>query len=95
MVDHNWLHDQHGIGFRVDQHGRDILFHHNLVWNSLSGCKLEGFVLSAYNNTVLADNLAFPFMVVFDSGGSPQDLDRWRVQNNVAYGFIDRLSLRG
>lgn len=91
VVSYNWLHDIHGLGFRVDQFGRGIVFHHNLVWNTIAGCKLEGTVLSGVNNTVLAQNPTAPFMVVFDPGA---DRAAWRVEDNAAFAFVDRDSLR-
>lgn len=91
VVAYNWFHDHHGLGFRVDQFGRNIVFHHNLVWNTIAGCKLEGTVLSGVNNTVLAENPTAPFMVVFDRGA---DRTEWRVEDNAAFRFVDRDSLR-
>ncbi|HVU34687.1 MAG TPA: right-handed parallel beta-helix repeat-containing protein [Opitutaceae bacterium] len=91
VVAYNWLHDHHGMGFRVDQFGRDITFHHNLVWNTIAGCKFEGTALTGYQNTVLADNPAVPFMVVFDPGA---DIPHWRIQDNVAYAYVNRESFR-
>ena len=94
VVHHNWLHDLHGIGFRVDIEGRDIAFHHNLVWNATVGCKLQGFQLAAYNNTVLVNDPQSGFIVVFEPEATSEERAGWRVQNNVAYAFLDRLSLR-
>ncbi len=93
-VHHNWLHDVNGIGFRVDIQGRGITVHHNLVWNASVGCKLQGFQLAAYNNTVLARNSKGGFIVVFEPEATPEERAGWRVRNNVAYAFNDRLSLR-
>ena len=93
-IHHNWLHDVNGIGFRVDIQGRGITVHHNLVWNASVGCKLQGFQLAAYNNTVLARNSKGGFIVVFEPEATPEERAGWRVRNNVAYAFHDRLSLR-
>jgi hypothetical protein len=92
---HNWLHDVNGIGFRVDIQGRDITFDHNLVWNTAAGGKLQGVQLRGLNNTVVVNNPAHPIMVVMEPDATDQNLEAWRVQNNVAYSFVDRRSLRG
>ncbi len=94
VVHHNWLHDISGIGFRVDIQGHGITVHHNLVWNASVGCKLQGYQLAAYNNTVLTHDANGGFIVVFEPEASPEELAGWRVRNNVAYAFYDRLSLR-
>jgi hypothetical protein len=94
VVHHNWLHDISGIGFRVDIQGRGITVHHNLAWNVTVGCKLQGYQLAAYNNTVLTHDANGGFIVVFEPDASPEELAGWRVRNNVAYAFYDRLSLR-
>jgi hypothetical protein len=93
-VHHNWLHDVNGIGFRVDIQGRGITVDHNLVWNVSVGCKLQGFQLAAYNNTVLARDSRGGFIVVFEPEATPEERAGWRVRNNVTYAFNDRLSLR-
>ena len=93
-VHHNWFHDVNGIGFRVDIQGRGITVHHNLVWNASVGCKLQGFQLAAYNNTVLAGDSKGGFIVVFEPEAMPEERAGWRVRNNVAFAFNDRLSLR-
>ena len=72
-VHHNWLHDLNGIGFRVDIEGRGITFHHNLVWDASVGCKLQGFQLAAYNNTVLAGDSKSGFIVVFEPEATPEE----------------------
>ncbi|MCX7015334.1 MAG: right-handed parallel beta-helix repeat-containing protein [Candidatus Sumerlaeota bacterium] len=95
VVHHNWLHDVHGIGFRVDIEGRDIVFHHNLVWNASSGCKMQGFKLLGYNNSIIVDARQSAFIVVFEPEATPEERAGWRVRNNVAYAFHDRKSLRG
>lgn len=94
VVHHNWLHDISGIGFRVDIQGRGITVHHNLAWNVTVGCKLQGYQIAAYNNTVLAHDASGGFIVVFEPDASPEELAGWRVRNNVALAFFDRLSLR-
>jgi len=93
-IHHNWFHDVNGIGFRVDIQGRGITVHHNLVWNASVGCKLQGFQLAAYNNTVLAGDPKGGFIVVFEPEATPEERAGWRVRNNVAFAFNDRLSLR-
>jgi hypothetical protein len=93
-VHHHWLHDLNGLGFRVDIRGRDITFHHNLVWRAAAGCKLQGYQLSAYNNTVLVDEPRSAFLVVFEPEATAAERAGWRLHNNVAYAFLDRLSLR-
>jgi hypothetical protein len=77
LVHHNWLHDISGIGFRVDIQGRGITVHHNLVWNASVGCKLQGYHLSAYNNTVLSSNSAGGFIVVFEPDASLEERAEW------------------
>jgi len=94
IVHHNWLHDTSGIGFRVDIQGRGITVHHNLVWNVTVGCKLQGYQLAAYNNTVLTHDANSGFIVVFEPDATADELAGWQVRNNVAYAFFDRLSLR-
>jgi hypothetical protein len=93
-VHHHWLHDLNGLGFRVDIQGRDITFHHNLVWNVSAGCKLQGYQLAAYNNTVLGNEPRSAFLVVFEPAATAAERAGWRLQHNVAYAFLDRLSLR-
>jgi hypothetical protein len=78
----------------VDIQGRGITVHHNLVWNALDGCKLQGFQLAAYNNTVLAGDSKGGFIVVFEPETTPEERAGWRLRNNVACAFNDRLSLR-
>ncbi len=94
VVNHNWLHDIRGIGYRVDIQGRDIVFHHNLVWNASVGCKMQGFQLEGYNNTLVVNNPRGGLIVVFEPGISPGERTAWRVRNNVAYSFLDRMSWR-
>ena len=94
QVHHHWLHDLNGLGFRVDLQGRGLTFHHNLVWNATAGCKLQGYQLSAYHNTVLVDEPRSGFLVVFEPEATAAERAGWRLQNNVAYAFRDRLSLR-
>jgi hypothetical protein len=93
-VHHHWLHDLNGLGFRVDIQGRDLTFDHNLVWHASAGCKLQGYQLSAYNNTVLVDESRSAFLVVFEPAATAAERAGWRLQHNVAYAFLDRLSLR-
>lgn len=94
VVNHNWLHDIRGIGYRVDIQGRDIVFHHNLVWNASVGCKMQGFQLEGYNNTLVVNNLKGGLIVVFEPEISSAERAGWRVRNNVAYSFLDRMSWR-
>lgn len=94
VAHHNWLHDVSGIGFRVDIQGRRIVFHHNLAWNVSVGCKMQGFQLEGYNNTVLSSDPGSGFIVVFEPEASAEERAGWRVRNNAATMFNDRLSLR-
>jgi len=94
-VHHNWLHDLNGLGFRVDLQGRDLTFDHNLVWHATAGCKLQGYRLFAHHNTVLVHEPRSGFLVVFEPAASAAERAGWRVRNNVAYAYLDRLSLRG
>jgi hypothetical protein len=94
-VSHNWLHNVDGIGFRVDIEGREMTFHHNLVWNARNGAKMQGHWLEVYNNTVVVNNPLHPLMIVFEPDATASDREKWRVRNNTAYHFIDRKSLRG
>ena len=94
VVNHNWLHDIRGIGYRVDIQGRDITFHHNLVWNASVGCKMQGFQLEGYNNTLIVNNPKGGMLVVFEPEITPEERAKWRVRNNVAYSFLDRMSWR-
>jgi hypothetical protein len=94
LVHHNWLHDVHGLGFRVDIQGRNITFHHNLVWNARVGCKMQGFQLEGYNNTLLVNMPKTGFVAVFEPEATAAERAGWRIRNNAAYAFIDRLSLR-
>ncbi|MEZ6129584.1 MAG: hypothetical protein R3C59_12950 [Planctomycetaceae bacterium] len=75
----------------MDIEGRGITFHHNLVWDASVGCKLQGFQLAAYNNTVLAGDSKSGFIVVFEPEATPEECAGWRVRNNAAYAFNDRL----
>lgn len=93
-VHHHWLHDLNGLGFRVDIQGRDLTFHHNLVWNASTGCKLQGYQIAAYNNTVLGNEPRSAFLVVFEPAATAAERAGWRLQHNVANAFLDRLSLR-
>jgi hypothetical protein len=94
-VGHNWLHNVDGIGFRVDIEGREMTFHHNLVWNARNGAKMQGYWLEVYNNTVVVNNPLHPLMIVFEPDATEEERALWRVRNNAAYLFIDRKSLRG
>lgn len=94
VVHHNWLHDIHGIGFRVDIEGREIVFHHNLVWNAAVGCKMQGFQLEGYNNTLMVNNPEGGLIVVFEQAATSAERAEWRVRNNAAYFFLDRMSWR-
>lgn len=94
VVSHNWLHDIRGVGYRVDIQGRDIVFHHNLVWKASVGCKMQGFQLAGYNNTLIVNNPKGGLIVVFEPDISPAERNGWRVRNNVAYSLLDRMSWR-
>jgi hypothetical protein len=94
VVHHNWLHDVHGIGYRVDIEGRGIVFHHNLVWNALVGCKMQGFQLEGYNNSLIVDNPEAGLIAVFELAATPEERAGWRLRNNAAYSFLDRMSWR-
>jgi len=90
--DHNWLHDINGIGLRVDRDGDQVLFHHNVVWNCISGGKLNGYACKAFHNTIFVDNPGHPLLLV------KQDQDEvvsdWEIQNNVVFRLADRAGLR-
>jgi hypothetical protein len=94
IINHNWLQDFFGIVFRVDIQGRGITVHQNLVWNVSVECKLQGYQLAAYNNTVLTHDVSGGFIVVFEPDASAEELAGWRIRNNIAIWFFDRLSLR-
>jgi len=58
---------------------------------ALRNCR---FLLAAYNNTLLTRDPTGGFIVVFEPEATPEERAGWRVRNNVAYAFHDRLSLR-
>jgi len=97
IVHHNWLHDISGIGFRVDIQGRGITVQHNLVWAVTVGCKLQGYQLAAYNNTVLTPK-SIPLLEHDLQGNklanAPQTLKdrRFRCvwQTDAALSFVER-----
>jgi hypothetical protein len=53
------------------------------------------YQLSAYHNTVLVNEPRSAFLVVFEPEATAAERAGWRLQHNVAYAFLDRLSLRG
>lgn len=97
---HNWVHGIRGMGMRCDAEGNDIHVHHNVVWNSVAGCKWQGYgPFFLNNNTVFVNTKQAPFMLAERTNeherkeaGHDEVAERWDVMNNAAYDLLYRYS---
>ena len=55
---------------------------------------MQGFQLEGYNNTLMVNNPEGGLIVVFEQAATPAERAGWRVRNNAAYFFLDRMSWR-
>jgi hypothetical protein len=101
-VHHNWVHNCHGNGVRLDQAGEQLIVHHNVFWASKRGLNIEGYGnFNIYNNTSAlnseADKLtrnvvpkrkgSNPDLVSHDTSFPP--ISDWYVVNNLVQKFTD------
>ena len=103
-IHHNWIHNIHGNGVRLDQAGEKLTVHHNVFWASKRGLNIEGFGnFNIYNNTSVLnkDSDAVTRNVVGKRKGTGDavvsndtsfpPIDDWNILNNLITGFIDRI----
>ena len=101
---HNWVHNIHGNGVRLDQAGEKLTVHHNVFWASKRGLNIEGFGnFNVYNNTSVlnkepdmmtrnvADKRKGTGDAVVSNDMSFPPIDDWNVINNLATKLIDRV----
>ena len=101
---HNWVHNIHGNGVRLDQAGEKLTVHHNVFWASKRGLNIEGFGnFNIYNNTSVlnkesdmmtrnvADKRKGTGDAVVSNDMSFPPIDDWNVINNLATKLIDRV----
>ena len=101
---HNWVHNIHGNGVRLDQAGEKLTVHHNVFWASKRGMNIEGFGnFNVYNNTsvlnkesdamtrnVVSKRKGNGDAVVSNDTSFPPISD-WNVVNNLATELVDRV----
>ncbi|WP_411825229.1 right-handed parallel beta-helix repeat-containing protein [Luteolibacter sp. AS25] len=101
-VHHNWVHNCHGNGVRLDQAGEQLTVHHNVFWASKRGLNIEGYgKFNIYNNTSAlnqdADKLTRNVVpkrkgsneeLVSNDTSFPPIID-WNVLNNLVRKFED------
>ena len=101
---HNWVHNIHGNGVRLDQAGEKLTVHHNVFWASKRGLNIEGFGnFNVYNNTSVLNKEADMMTrnvaekrkgtgdAVVSNDMSFPPIDDWNVINNLATRLIDRV----
>ena len=101
---HNWVHNIHGNGVRLDQAGEKLTVHHNVFWASKRGMNIEGFGnFNIYNNTSVlnkepdmmtrnvVDKRKGTGDAVVSNDTSFPPIDDWNVLNNLATNLIDRV----
>ena len=101
---HNWVHNIHGNGVRLDQAGEKLTVHHNVFWASKRGLNIEGFGnFNVYNNTSVLNKEAEMMTrnvaekrkgtggAVVSNDMSFPPIDDWNVINNLATRLIDRV----
>ena len=101
---HNWVHNIHGNGVRLDQAGEKLSVHHNVFWASKRGLNIEGFGnFNVYNNTSVLNREACGMTrnvvdkrsgtgdAVVSNDTSFPPIDDWNVLNNLVTEFVDRV----
>ena len=101
---HNWVHNIHGNGLRLDQAGEKLTVHHNVFWASKRGLNIEGFGnFNIYNNTSVLNKEADMMTrnvvnkrkgtgdAVVSNDTSFPPIDDWNILNNLITKFIDRI----
>ena len=101
---HNWVHNIHGNGVRLDQAGEKLTVHHNVFWASKRGLNIEGFGnFNIYNNTSVLNKEADAMTrnvvgkrkgtgdAVVSNDTSFPPIDDWNILNNLVTNFIDRI----
>lgn len=103
---HNWIHNVNGLAYRVDIMGEDVVYHHNVTWETGSGYEAEGYSYKVFNNTTLLPNRESWHQVIISQhrflgieDESKHDytfptVTEWLICNNLAYQYTDRVSLR-
>ena len=101
---HNWVHNIHGNGVRLDQAGEKLTVHHNVFWASKRGLNIEGFGnFNVYNNTSVLNKEAGGMtrnvvskrkgtgdaVVSNDTSFSP--ITDWNILNNLVTNLVDRV----
>lgn len=95
-VSYSWFHNMDGIGMRCDSEGRDILVHHNMVWNTNVNCKWEGHAFNIYNNSYLSlsENPKNSGLMLVFTTNAETDLPNFNVKNNITlYRVLHRENL--
>jgi hypothetical protein len=105
VIRYNWVHDHNafnwgGIGIRGDDLTRDLLVHHNVVWN----CREKGIIVKGdrnrvFNNTclnnpimdILAPSRAEPFKP-FRPSQHPHLLDKQNANTTIANNYARVIS---
>ena len=101
---HNWVHNIHGNGVRLDQAGEKLTVHHNVFWASKRGLNIEGFGnFNVYNNTSVLnkEHCAMTRNVVAKRKGNGDaevsndtsfpPITDWNIINNLVTKFDDRV----
>jgi hypothetical protein len=92
-ISYNWFHNMEGIGTRCDSKGREILVHHNLVWNTNANCKWEGHSFDIYNNSYLSVNPSQRGLMLVFSDNAETDLPNFNLKNNLTlYNIFHRVN---
>lgn len=92
-VSYSWFHNMDGIGMRCDSDGRDILVHHNVVWNTNTICKWEGHSFDIYNNSYLSVNPGQRGLMLVFSNNEETDLPNFNLKNNLTlYNIFHRVN---
>jgi hypothetical protein len=89
IVRYNWIHNCHpeiedgkhiGLGFRLDDQGKNISVHHNVVWDvGLDGIVVKGEYNKVYNNTVLHSKPEFRYANSIRMDTEPEPFKPWRM----------------
>lgn len=101
---HNWIHNCHGNGVRLDQAGEKLSVHHNVFWASKRGLNIEGYGnFNVYNNTSVLNKepCAMTRNVVDKRKGTGDavvsndttfpPITDWNILNNLVQEFVDRV----
>jgi len=103
-VHHNWVHNTNGSAFRLDLAGKELSFHHNVLWASKRGMSVEGYgKFNIYNNTDVHNSIPSDLNRNILNHGDVTDgsldksfppIDDWNVLNNLVEQFNDRVGPR-